>query len=1227
MAFEWVAGLFQSDNQQTRGLSGDQAHSVALDDSNPYYNFRLRRHKAEGDLIADPGLLWYTSPYVKRRSGLGTHVSADVGEGNSANYTDILLVLSRDDYARAKEDWHQNAARALQQEFDNFCRRENYSRLHAHRPLGVRVVEDGSAAMGGVSLGLLRGEFVTGILPNLYTGPVRGSYPVIAVHVNLPGVWDGYQEVGRLYNDQSLFTLGNHWLDNFSHPSLQQAALYRLRQYPDGSFVHIINPDLQDQYQVTSTNQGGASVLTLATRSGQPLAYMVLAVIDPPSARPSTKPEAGTRPDSGRPAEPRTDAPRSDVRPDSRGRPAIPSIPEPRQPEAKPQPAGQQRPNIQLPRPKDLPSIAPPMMVDDIGGGSALGGKTIIPDMPQERVFTLQERGALLQKVHFANFMLGYDVYFGTRGELGTHVENPAATFQVRRRSVSLVAHVDGVVVGGRPVPPGVEVPIEGDVKIEVAGQRMEYFDLRGLQVDGWPYVGEIRRPASSTYMIWGEDYQIGRSRECRVVLPDEPRNDNIHWKPAIGDGATIRARSGEIPKSRFYTDSIMVASEHAGIDLRGPMPKILCTARYCYVYIRRNGNVFPMFPATSPQQPKELDLLPGDEILIGNCLFYAGFTASDSASPTAAPLAPAVDADLLASSVDRPNLQRLDARSVPPIGVERASDPRSDAGPEDLPSAGGTPPSPPPRQAVGLDSLLLDHTPSGHSALGTGGPIDIGDEDEPTVPGLMMPRDHLDSLLGLSVDTSIGVGGSAGTPIIPPLLEPASIPDDPSVDSPQYGGVRGQNRPAGQITADWDEDEDSILSASAPPDPDGANAATETTVPTPFPDMLKTPASVSGDLAPAAPELEPARATWPPDGDLYTPPASFSPAPAAERGPAPDETPLSAPFSWLEPASSAPPASEDPPAVSPVAEVEPPLAELEPPPAEVEPPPAEVEPPPAEVEPIAEVEPPPVEVVPPPLPVAQVPPPLPPEATPAPAPSRAPTGAAAAGAVVATDDAEAQFELGRPMHLVLVGWTVNGEVTVGNHDACGLVIPENRIDPDQQFEPRTYLRFKVRGRKGTAEVLAPSEVRVDDGAAGGPYDDPEAHVFDVVRRDDSGEEDFVVRLRVVEDKRLPDPRARLVQLDHSDPLSAALVTRGLPKGAPRTLVIDGLGVTFRFDGAVIHVTDYLATYRRGDGFLPFFVSRAEGRFKTAPEDGAAFELSAGDRLVVGYCVYELRAE
>ena len=87
---------------------------------------------------------------------------------------------------------------------------------------------------------------------------------MLAVYVNLPGVWEGYQEVGRLYSDQVLYTIGNSWLDNFSHPSLKEGALYRLNRNSDGSFVHVVSPDLQDQYQVISQEQGDP-VMTPAT--------------------------------------------------------------------------------------------------------------------------------------------------------------------------------------------------------------------------------------------------------------------------------------------------------------------------------------------------------------------------------------------------------------------------------------------------------------------------------------------------------------------------------------------------------------------------------------------------------------------------------------------------------------------------------------------------------------------------------------------------------------------------------------------------------------------------------------------------------------------------------------------------------------------------------------------------------------------------------------------------
>jgi hypothetical protein len=1164
MAFDWIAGLFQS--EQTRGLSGDSASAVALDDSNPYYNYRLRRHKAEGDIVADPALLWYTSPYVKRRTGLGTHIAAEQGEG-VANFTDVLLVLSVDDYARAAqegaspEEWMQKARRALSQEFENFCRREQFSRLYSHRQLGFRIVADGSEALGGQSLDLGAGEFVTGLLPNLYTGPVRGSFPVIGVHLNLPGVWEGYREVGRLHNDQILFTIGNHWLDNFHHPSLAEAALYRLQQYPDGSFVHIVNPDLQDRYQVTSIQQSGTNVLTLATREGHPLAYMVLAVIDPPADAPSSPGE----PTSNEQIAQQPSASSAGAGESGGARPKRPSSPQ------------AVKPGIAMPvapsKPDADPGVAPPMLIDDAlqpirTDSGHRGSKTIIPDAPSERIFTLQERGALLQKVHFSAFMEGYDVYMGARGELGTVVDSPAATFQVRKRQVSLKAHQD-LLVGGRKVGAGSEVMIEGDTTIEVGSERLDYRDLRGLRVDGWPYVAEIRRPASSSYMIWGDRYKIGRSRECRVVLPDEPRNDNIHWKASVGAGATIRARTGEIPKSRFYTDSIMVASEHATIDVKGDTPDVICNARHCYIYVRRRNEVMPLYPATSGRTPQQMPLEPGDELLIGNCLFHVGFSPGGTDQPIA-PSAPAPEVQLtpdnLLDAISEPDFRDLEKAT----GTDEADD-ASDPGPAD---------EPPPEQPMGIEMLepiepsqpldivsmesvtgaaiqrSADDDARKQTPLGETGPVSlppIDDEgDDPTSPGMVIPRELLedDELESDASDNDQPLPGEDNAPTLP-AGEP---PVDPSKDA----------------VAGWDEDD--WEEATGPAQlPEGEEDSAPIDVPTPFPDVQ--PPKLDDALDDRS---EDPSETWNPDappeddgGDLEE-----------------DETVVT-----QRPADSDPPeqaeAEADPDADS-IEDAATVVLDSRPAdPTEEAAKPAAGDDPEDDVEPVADV---------------------------------APSG------VVYTDDSEAQFELGRPLHIVQSGWTVKGEVVAGNHQGCDLVIPENRIVEGQTFEPAEYFKLKIRGRKGKLEVVKPSELLInEDDPRQDVYDDPSALTIDVIRRDDQGEEDFVVRLVVGMDRSLPDPRARFVALDYEDPLAAALVTRGLGVGQPRTLEMGGVVMTLTWDDGTITITDYLDSYQTDDGFQPFFVQQGGKRFVTAPEDGSDIVLAPGDRIVVGNAVYLLR--
>ena len=217
---------------------------------------------------------------------MGTVYLAERGDGVAA-FTDVLIVLSQADARRAAqaegEPWTERAARAISEKFSIYCQRERFELLYGTRPMRFWFVADGGQDMLGHSFGLGPGEFITGLLPNLYVGPAPRSRPMLAIHLHLPGAWEGYREVGRLYSDQILYTLGRHWLDNFRHPSLKEPGLYRLQQYPDGSLVHVISPELQDRYFVRSDAlEGGASVLTIAERSGTPVAYLVLAVVETP---------------------------------------------------------------------------------------------------------------------------------------------------------------------------------------------------------------------------------------------------------------------------------------------------------------------------------------------------------------------------------------------------------------------------------------------------------------------------------------------------------------------------------------------------------------------------------------------------------------------------------------------------------------------------------------------------------------------------------------------------------------------------------------------------------------------------------------------------------------------------------------------------------------------------------------------------------------------------------
>lgn len=637
----------------TRGLSGDADRVLLEDPELEYFNARLRKHATTDDLIEDPSAIWRGS--ADGRQGLRAHLEgSEYTDG--LGFTDVLVILSAEDWRRSlqqlREPWTQRASKALGALLWGHCDANDLHQVFPQRPFQFRFLQDGGSEMGGARLGLEPGQFVTGLLPNQYIGPVPASRSIISVLLNLPGVWQGYQEVGRLFSDQVQFTLGTHWLDNFRHPSLQVPALYRLQQHADGSFVHIVNPDARQRYHITSHGAGdGPSVLSLLDDGGQPLAHMVLAIVEDPV--PALTQEFAPIPP---PAEPTPAA----------TAPPPPAVPVP-------QGLAETRPRIQaLPRPapgasttelRGPPASVPPVTRSQPSGQG--GNRTVIPAELDERVLVLRETGALLQRVHFNKFMDGYDVFLGLNGEIGTTIKDRAASVQVRGTTMGLLAHAAGVKVGGTALEKGKRVNLRGQVEIEVAGQKLEFRDLRMIDADGWPYLGEIRRAGGASHLVFGAAHKIGRDRRCKVRLPDEPNNDNIVWRPEMAEGGVIRSRNGEIPKSRFYTDSIMVASEHAEIDLRSE-PVLLGTARSCHTYVRRRGEVLSLAPAQGRGSPQNIDLLPGDEILVGNCVFAVDYPAAGGPLPlpsqagSAAPRISAAELAAASSSLD-------DGASVPP--------------------------------------------------------------------------------------------------------------------------------------------------------------------------------------------------------------------------------------------------------------------------------------------------------------------------------------------------------------------------------------------------------------------------------------------------------------------------------------------------------------------------------------------------------------------------------
>ena len=536
------------------------------------YNHQLLRSRAEGDFVRHPDYLWSPTPYWTARGGLNGHLRDLAGRLDGLVYSDALIVLHPEDLLRTEASllasWARSARDELAECFDRLVASQGYTRVAGDRPFQLKVVRDGDPSLGG-TLGLKRGEFATGLLPNLYLGPVEGSVPLVEVFV--ADERGRFASVGTLYSDQMAFTVGAHALDNARLEWLGDSALYTLHRFPgEAGLHHKVNGERADRVVIETGSAHGGETVRLVDRGREKvlLEVMLVAARELDAELPGRDEPRGPRPTVGLPG----------------FLPAAPS------------------PGTILPEGLDLGSV---------------GAFSIIPEGLPQRIHTLSERAFLLQRLHFRDEMNGYHVELDRRGGVAPTVAEPVARFEVVDDRVSVVSVARDLAVDGAPLRPGEGVPLR-DVSHHITWRdgELEYRPLRRPADRRWPYIARLDAPRRSTPLPEGEVWTLGRdSVSCDVALPDRDVRSNIRWRDGRTEGP-VDVQGGRVDRARFRTDAICVATRAAAIDLCGPSATLENLSERCPIHVVRGAEVLRLKRGSS------VPIEAGDELLIGNQAF-----------------------------------------------------------------------------------------------------------------------------------------------------------------------------------------------------------------------------------------------------------------------------------------------------------------------------------------------------------------------------------------------------------------------------------------------------------------------------------------------------------------------------------------------------------------------------------------------------------------------------
>ena len=238
----------------------------------------------------------------------------------------------------------------------------------------------------------------------------------------------------------------------------------------------------------------------------------------------------------------------------------------------------------------------------------------------QKISITLREVGQHLQKIHFPNIMRGYETYLKLDGGICSVDEKSAVTLRLELGQVKFLSNSwSTTMTNVTRTKKGEYTPAENS-KIAAGDRTWSFRYVNNFSHKGWPYVAEIRHHEDPKVhrLATGNTHKIGRSEHCAVTLPNLVHQENIIWRDT--SKSSTLTRTGSLAKQGFYTDSIMVASEHLEIDTTGD-PCATNLSEHCFSWLRRGEEMAPLFPLKKTG-PRSIKLKDGDELLVGNTIF-----------------------------------------------------------------------------------------------------------------------------------------------------------------------------------------------------------------------------------------------------------------------------------------------------------------------------------------------------------------------------------------------------------------------------------------------------------------------------------------------------------------------------------------------------------------------------------------------------------------------------